>query len=258
MEVKTMMITPELAKRWISKSKGNPRWANQMYDHRRVDIISKDIVNGNWNPGNGAIVFDEKDTLVDGHHRLAAIIKAEIPVESIVIFGVTEKGLVHIDDQKTRTIAQRTKIESAIVSVANFHMVCHGSLSNGVSASAAAIQKWYSDHPLAETAVRVVGKGTHGTISRKSAIVCAALEALESGVSEEILKKFFKSVNTGFTESVQESAAVVLRNMIISNNHTKREIKMSLYLATQDAIFDYVNGIKRVQIYTKPKGVYMK
>ena len=95
-----MQITPELADEWLKTSKGNPRWKNgkKLFDKQKVDKIANDIVNGNWNPGNNSIGFNKEGNLLDGHHRLMAITVANIPVFSLVTFGIDKKGELHIDE----------------------------------------------------------------------------------------------------------------------------------------------------------------
>lgn len=259
MDVKNIIVTPELAGKWLSMSNGNPRWVSgsKLYDHRKVEVIARDIENGNWNPGNGTIAFDENGALVDGHHRLAAIKKAGIPVQIIVIWGITKSGLLHIDDQNSRTVSQRIGIDSRIVAAANCYMRNRSQVVAGKGASGEEIKKWASEHPLSSVALSVVGKGRTSAMCRKGSIVCAALEALESGVPEVTLQKFFRAVNTGFIDNPSESSAIVLRNMLISKAYGTKKNEDLLYMAAQDAIYDYANGIKRTRPYSSPKGVYM-
>lgn len=260
MEVKNMIVTPELAEKWLSMSNGNPRWTSgrKLYDHRKVEVIARDIERGNWNPGNGTIAFDEYGTLVDGHHRLAAIKKSGIPVQVIVVRGITKSGLLHIDDQNSRTISQRIGIDSRIVAAANCYMRNRSQLVPGKGASGESIKKWVSDHPLSDIALSVVGRGRTSSMCRKGSIICAALDALESGVQEITLQKFFRAVNTGFIDSPEESSAIVLRNMLISKAYGTKKNEDLLYMAAQDAIYDYSHGVKRTRPYSSPKGVYKK
>lgn len=260
MDVKNMIVTPELAESWLAMSNGNPRWVsgNKLYDRRKVEVIARDIESGNWNPGNGTIAFDENGALVDGHHRLAAIRKAGIPVQAIVIWGITKSGLLHIDDQNSRTVSQRIGIDSRIVAAANCYMRNRAQSVPGKGASGEAIKKWVSEHPLSSDALLVVGRGKASAMCRKGSVVCAAMEALESGVTEITLQKFFRAVNTGFIDNPYESAAIVLRNMLISKSYGTKKNEDLIYMAAQDAIYDYDHGVKRTRPYSSPKGAYMK
>ena len=121
MEAKYMTISPAMAKAWLETSRGNPRWTSKakVVDKTTVKKIADDIKNGLWNPGNGSIAFDESGVLVDGHHRLTAIVAANIPVESLVVFGVKQEGLIHIDENVVRKPHQRLSVDSILVSAAS-------------------------------------------------------------------------------------------------------------------------------------------
>ena len=68
---KLMDVTPEIAKRWLEQNRGN-RSINQ----KQVDTIAKDILAGDFDTTHQGIAIATDGTLLDGQHRLLAIVKA--------------------------------------------------------------------------------------------------------------------------------------------------------------------------------------
>ena len=98
LEIRT--ITPEMAKELLAMNTNNFR----RLDRRTVERYANDILLGNWHlTGDTIKVYN--GTLVDGQHRLAAIIKANRPIRTAFASGFTSESL-HIDKGKPRTIHQ--------------------------------------------------------------------------------------------------------------------------------------------------------
>ena len=91
-------ITPELAMEFLER---NPD--NRSVNRFRVEAYASDMVNGVWAANGEPIIISDDGQLNDGQHRLHAIIKAGIPVESLVVFGV---------DRSTRTTTNQGKSKS--------------------------------------------------------------------------------------------------------------------------------------------------
>lgn len=257
MKAEFMTITPELAKIWLDTSDGNPRWAGnaKKVDEKMVKKISDDIKEGNWSPGNNSIAFDEHGHLIDGHHRLSAVVMSGIPVKSLVVFDVPKSGFQHIDENRSRTVAQRTGIDSRIVAVANVDFWTRTGISRTCQSSEV-ISKWVQNHPLVFQAYSISQKGKIHGIARKAPVIHGILCAMECGVSESVLTTFTESVNSGFTESESQSAAIVLRNMLLEYTRTARQNAVQLSKDTQSAIFDYVRSVPRKRPYNSKNGVY--
>lgn len=51
---------------------------------RRVDILAADMISGEFKPGSSTIIIGSDGVLLDGRHRMAAVIKSERPMEFCV------------------------------------------------------------------------------------------------------------------------------------------------------------------------------
>ena len=66
---------------------------------------------GEWRVTHQGIAFDTTGVLVDGQHRLAAIVEADIPVEVTVFTEVPERAFDLLDTGKRRNAAAVLAIE---------------------------------------------------------------------------------------------------------------------------------------------------
>jgi hypothetical protein len=76
-------ITPANAESLLKKNKNN-----RTVRPRRVDQYAKQIVSGQWQVTGEAIKIALDGSLLDGQHRLLAVIKAGIPTEFLVVEGL--------------------------------------------------------------------------------------------------------------------------------------------------------------------------
>jgi hypothetical protein len=109
-----VLITPELASSFLQLNKNN----NRLLRESKVKQYSLDIVKGRWKRGTGeSIKISEDGILIDGQHRLRAVLMAGVPVymhvskgHSLEVFTVLDTGAVrnssdvlHIENVKNAT-----------------------------------------------------------------------------------------------------------------------------------------------------------
>lgn len=100
-----MTITPDSARRILEKNNGN-RPINNAY----VNYYDNQMVRGLWTLTGQTISFGEDNRLLDGQHRLAAVIKANIPIQFNVARNVPNSTFVNYDNGKPRTAVDSFKI----------------------------------------------------------------------------------------------------------------------------------------------------
>lgn len=98
-DAKLVTITPAMAAAWLEVGK----FHNRRLDTPLVERISGDIKAGKWLVDGNAIRFDSDGNILDGQHRLQAIIKANKKVESFVIHGLSSEVINTIDTGRIRT-----------------------------------------------------------------------------------------------------------------------------------------------------------
>ena len=99
-------ITPELAKFYMTKNNPNQRKIKSSVLRSYIDDIRK----GHWELNGEPIIFSKSGLLMDGQHRLMAIIHSGIPALILVVRGVDDTNKIY-DVGAKRTDADRSRIE---------------------------------------------------------------------------------------------------------------------------------------------------
>jgi hypothetical protein len=78
-----------------------------------VNTLARDMVAGRWALTPQGIVLDEDGNVLDGQHRLAAVAKANVPVEFWITEGWPRDTFRHLDGGRGRTMADRLSIDGS-------------------------------------------------------------------------------------------------------------------------------------------------
>ncbi|HZF88787.1 hypothetical protein [Streptomyces sp.] len=95
-EVRT--VTPDLAQQWLELNTSNRPLSRPTVTH-----LTRAIQRGEWKLTHQGIAFDEEGMLVDGQHRLHAVVKAGRAVEMLVAHGVPRVAFTVMDTGRKRT-----------------------------------------------------------------------------------------------------------------------------------------------------------
>lgn len=106
-------ITPELAAIYLGSNTNN---RNMRKKH--VSRLADDIINHRWQMNGAAIIFNGDGTLLDGQHRLAAIVEAGLAVDMLVVRGVHTSAMETIDSNIARSASDVAKLNG-------FHNTSH-------------------------------------------------------------------------------------------------------------------------------------
>lgn len=98
-------ITPALASEWLEKNTENRRKRGTY-----ITAMAAAMRRGEWKPTHQGIAFSKDGTLLDGQHRLEAIVKAKINLEMLVVVGLEPSSFSVIDVGSKRTMADTTNL----------------------------------------------------------------------------------------------------------------------------------------------------
>jgi hypothetical protein len=98
MDIEIEEIGPKLAEKYLES---NP--LNRSVSTRVVNSYAADMKAGNWKLTGDPIRFDHNGNLLDGQHRLHAIIAADVPVQSVVIRNLDPADRAVVDSGRKRT-----------------------------------------------------------------------------------------------------------------------------------------------------------
>lgn len=122
-------ITPQLAKDILANNRSN-RSVNSTIVAHYADAISR----GQWELNGESIKIAHDGRLLDGQHRLMAVIKSGIPIQTLVIRGLSPEVFDTLDQGRARTGGDL--LSSMGVSHANSVssiILMHKSLDRGVA-----------------------------------------------------------------------------------------------------------------------------
>lgn len=147
-------IDPETAERWLGLNQ-----RNRSLNHNTVDRYVRDMEAGAWQFTGEAIKFDENGDLIDGQHRLAAIVKSGCTIECLVIDGLPGKAQDVMDSGRSRTAADALKIHGeananhvAAVAAIALGITSTGSLNQN-KVTHTAVLEWVEKNPDVQEAI---------------------------------------------------------------------------------------------------------
>lgn len=106
-EVCLIDVTPELAQQILERNFPN----NRSRSPARIDNYASDMLNDRWSLNGATIVRDRKTgRLINGQHRLAAVVKAGITVPFLVVWTDDENAFATLDIGKSRSGGDILKI----------------------------------------------------------------------------------------------------------------------------------------------------
>jgi hypothetical protein len=91
-DMKIVTITPEDATALLERNK-----LNRPLRDNHVRRIAKQISTGKWRFNGDTIKISTKDDILDGQHRLWAVIEAKKPIETILVHGIEAEAFATID-----------------------------------------------------------------------------------------------------------------------------------------------------------------
>ncbi|MCL2624370.1 MAG: hypothetical protein FWD31_11970 [Planctomycetaceae bacterium] len=91
-------VTPQLAQQWLECNVFNRPFKQDV-----VDIYIRQIKSGLWRRTHQGVAFDTRGTLIDGQHRLMAIVNTGITVPMLVFTDESKENFEFIDCGRNRS-----------------------------------------------------------------------------------------------------------------------------------------------------------
>lgn len=243
-------VTPEIAEEMLTHNASNRR-ISPISVSKYAEVMKK----GNWVLNGESISFYEDGSLANGQHRLAAVIKANVPVLMDIVYGIPKSAAI-FDRGHLRSQSDVLKLNGASTSVANNSVVATINMLFRLSSytiNDSILIDFVSDNEeLLLKTKRIVTTGSNKSICNKSPVSAAVFCALYCGVPEDLLSRFFTAANTGFMEMPLDRNAIILRNYLLTeyNRSGAFSVFKKAYSVTSSAIRDYSQGKQRTQRYS--------
>lgn len=114
METKIIKVTPCLAEEWLNKNINNRK-----VSENSVRAYAQEMLAGRWKTNGESIKFDRNGNLIDGQHRLTAIVKSRATIDCVVVTGLDPESFDTVDIGKGRSTADNLCVKH----IANFKRV---------------------------------------------------------------------------------------------------------------------------------------
>lgn len=98
MKIETITLTPAKASELLKRNTNNRNVKKQ-----RIVLYVNDILNNNWKLNGESIKVSKDGVILDGQHRLIAVVKANKSIETLLITDLQQDVLPTIDTGSSRT-----------------------------------------------------------------------------------------------------------------------------------------------------------
>jgi hypothetical protein len=262
-------ITPSQAQEWLDRPARNRKMVE-----RRVGLYAAAMLRGDWVLTSQGIAFDELGSLIDGQHRLHAIIRADIPVDMLVIRAASNRSQLVLDQGAKRTphdqIALREGWQVLPIHTAVAKVMIEsvgGAGANERRSTTTDIQlldRFYVRHHKAiEFAVETMW-ASHGSL--KGVIIAPTIAPVARAyytIDNTLLARFCDVLATGMSDGQGESPIIVLRNWLIAGRERSLSSRAgkdrnTIYKKAELALKAFIDGdsIQRLSSMTLDRELF--
>jgi hypothetical protein len=252
LDVRWIEITPAQASLWLQN---NP--SNRPLRESTVLAYAADMKDGNWVPTHQGICIDENGILIDGQHRLAAIVRSGCTVGMLVTRGLPAalegkriKTIDAVDRGASRSIKDLLKLQhgmsnnpyliaacAAVIAVLCAHPKKQRRITMNQTLAILELYKtdltWLANH-----------EPTQQKFLRKATILGAIVFA--RSVDRDNTDRFYNALLTG-ANLTTDNAALTLRNWLLESKqvtefgHGNNDDRKNISFRVLGALYYYIN-----------------
>ena len=226
-----MTVTPRDASEWLKCNKNN-----RPVRRRHIEFLAREILSGNWQVNGQAIIIADNDEILDGQHRLFAIIEAGKSIRTMVVYGISKEAFKTIDTGALRTGADAlslhfhdvgpTVIKAVSTAVQWVSGLERASLSNKAKMSNTDVIEYVKGHPSIIRCAETIF--TYPKETRPLPVGCGtALLEVFSRKNQEAAATFVKNLCTG-EDLVRTDPEFILRAAFIKDATRVRKLPASV------------------------------
>ena len=224
---KTELVTPGMAKALLMT---NPR--NRSIKRSSVAKLEEDIKNGRWEVTHQGIALDENGVLIDGHHRLTAIVNTNTACMIYVTYNAvasakldngtprSDKDALYMAGTIEKGTIEYSIYTFPIITYAVFRK--HGKKMVESLTSDAKHELYIKYKQYFDPVVNLANKFTKtGTKIRSSSVLYTMACALKDGISIDIVTDWFTILATGdFYVEGNDQKTKVGRSVLLFKRYT--------------------------------------
>jgi hypothetical protein len=244
MRFENRIVTPEQAQEWLTTWNQGNRRINQT----QVKTLAADIVAGRFLNSHQAIAFSEK-RLIDGQHRLHAIVLAGVSVMLAVAWDVNPDTFLVVDQGRKKSSADVFGGHAVDMEAVRFA----SALVKGRNPTQFGVQEFIPVVLPLATKLREHSGTTTRVLSSASMRLGAIVRMLEGESESYILKLYGDLVNYNFEQLPTIAQALVAQ---VAKDHVRATDKINT-LAKSMIVFTESNAPLR-RLLLKNSGLYVE
>lgn len=246
-------ITPKKAAEYLEHNK-----LNRAIRSRHLELLIREMKAGNWKLTHQGIAFDEAGNLLDGQHRLTAVVLSGVTIQSMVTRDLPQQAARSIDTQATRNyndshvfdnkdrpaIFKNTRAQAAVRGLCRFAYKQHYQLINSQVDSLMAA--WRDKLEALDRAAMRRTRNAGATIN------AAMLAALLNGEDEADIFSFYSVYmlgDTKYSEGRNIQAPFRLANAVMKEKEKFGRLNRErMHNIAQNAVWQYIHCDKTTML----------
>lgn len=237
-------VTPTLAASWLEKNENN-RPINWNY----VAQLARDMKAGRFACTHQGIAFDTEGRLIDGQHRLWAVLEADVPVRIRVFYNEAPENVVQIDGNCPRRAADRMSLGRELGTVRVDELATLRAMVGGISMAAKRRTVHEEMELLSKHRAAVHFAHEHLPVTRPAGIANGMTRGVVARAwycvtNHMFLMRFCEVLRSGMAGNHREHVIVLLRDQLIGlrNHRTTSAARLRQYALTSRALSAYLRG----------------
>ena len=237
LDVEELVVTPEMAVAFLEANKHN-----RPLNDQHVKRLCRQIVEDKWIVNGDSIKFADTGDVLDGQHRLWAVIYAKLPIRTLVVRGVPNRAFNTIDTlRKTRSAADMLYLRG----MTKYRQVAAGGLMWLVRYERGIIEDWKAPQN------RIENSDVERAFERHSAMAHAAERAAQlryvhvptmlafvyyviAQQNESVANRMMDTLNDS-TDATQDDPFFLLRAYMIARAKKPKDPVMTIALTFKAA-----------------------
>jgi hypothetical protein len=225
MKADIQLISPQIAEEYLKRNR-----KNRKISEKQVKRLAREMANGRWSLNGEPIQFNSDGDLINGQHRLSAIVLSGVSVYILVVMGITDPNAFATIDQNSlgrgaytvlqmKGVAHANQITSITKKLLHWHnskdkTQFSFSTNEWYDASSSDVVEFYENNEYLISFIFNLVKDSRmiKSCSARSAIITALIICYETNPVTTL--KFIDKFKTGI-ELKQDSPILLLREKLM-------------------------------------------
>lgn len=242
-----VQVSPEMATKWLE---GNTH--NRPINQETVNRYARDMAAGRWKVTHQAIAWDKDGRLVDGQHRLWAILQSGATVPLLVIHGLDISAQTVIDTGLSRSTWQRLSLSDRFGDVTPKEANVLRWLVKGISKweryTPEEEQDQFAKHRDAIRFAIAAFPGKRGLITVAPVYAVVARSFYLRPQRHDDIKRFCYVLFTGERKAPGEALVCRMRDLLLSSSGDKAMKPHMIYAKVEWTLRSFLDGKSATRI----------